>query len=266
MTGSPARLPSGEFLVFREPAGVAGNGFRANAAHRGPDGLLYFAARPGSRSSTPRRSRRRRPPRVALTAFRIQGREVPLARAVRTKELVLQPDENFFALEFAAMDFADVSQNRYQYMLEALNPDWVDAGNTPVANYTSVPPDRYVFRVEARNSEGIWNRNALALPIRVLAPYYKQGWFRSLVMVGVLSMVAGFYTYRLRQLEARQKLRLEIAGKLHDDIGANLSNIAFKADIVRTPRPWTSVAQRFSATWADWLGTPPTRCGKRCGS
>jgi len=45
--------------------------------------------------------------------------------------------------------------------------------------------------------------------------------------------VVGFYTYRLRQLEARQKLRLEIAGKLHGDIGANLSTIALKAEMVR---------------------------------
>ena len=226
---------SGEILVFREPAGLAGNRFLANGAHRGPDGTLYFGGQAGLTIVDPTAiASMGTIPNVALTAFRIQGRDAPLARAVRTNELVLAPDENFFAFEFAAMDFADVSQNRYRYMLEGLDADWVDAGNTPVANYTSVPPDRYVFRVEARNSEGIWNKNALALPIRVLAPYYEQWWFRSLVMVAVLSMVAGFYTYRLRQVEARQRLRLEIAGKLHDDIGANLSNIALKADMVRT--------------------------------
>jgi len=240
---------NGEFLVFREPAGVAGNGFLANAAHRGSDGLLYFGGKAGLTIVDPEAiAASRNVPRAALTAFRIQGREVPLARAVRTDELVLEPDENFFAFEFAAMDFADVSQNRYRYMLEGLDPDWVDAGNTPVANYTSIPPDRYVFRVAARNSEGVWNDDALTLPIRVLAPFYEQWWFRSLVVVGVLSLVAGFYTYRLRQLEARQRLRLEIAGKLHDDIGANLSNIALKADMVRTS---SSLDDRRTAILGD---------------
>ena len=224
-----------EILVFREPAGLAGNRFYANGAHRGPDGTLYFGGPGGLTIVDPDAiSLHAPPPAVALTDFRIQGREVPLARAVRTDQLVLAPDENFFAFDFAAMDFADVSQNRYRYMLEDLDPDWVDAGGTPVANYTSVPPGRYVFRVAARNSEGVWNDDALALPIRVLAPYYRTWWFRSLVTLAALSLAAGFYTYRLRQLEARQALRLEIAGKLHDDIGANLSNIALKADMMRT--------------------------------
>jgi hypothetical protein len=238
-----------EFLVFREPAGIAGNQFLANAAHRGPDGTLYFGGAAGLTIVDPAAiASSGNVPHGALTAFRIQGRDVPLSRALRTDELVLAPDENFFAFEFAAMDFADVSQNRYRYMLEGLDPDWVDAGNTPVANYTSVPPDPYVFRVAVRNSEGVWNDNALAIPMRVLAPYYQTWWFRSLVLVGVLSLVIGFYTYRLRQLEARQKLRLEIAGKLHDDIGANLSNIALKADMVRTT---ASLDDRRSAILGD---------------
>lgn len=228
-------LESGRILTLREPAGLAGNRFYANGAHRAPDGRLYFAGPDGVTIVDPSTIETTGTvPTVALTAFRIQGRDAPLARAVRTDELVLKPDENFFAFDFAAMDFADVSQNRYRYKLEGLDPDWVDAGNTPVANYTSVPAASYVFRVAARNSEGIWNGNALALPIRVQAHYYATWWFRSLVLLSVLSLVMAFYTYRLRQLEARQRLRLEIAGKLHDDIGANLSNIALKAEMVRT--------------------------------
>ncbi len=224
---------SGEFLTFREPAGLAGSRFWANA-HRDSDGILYFGGPGGLSVVDPATiAALGVPPEVALTAFRIQGRDAPLARAVRTELLDLEPDENFFAFEFAAMDFADVSQNRYRYRLEGLDADWVDAGTEPVANYTSVPPGRYTFRVAARNSDGIWNESALALPIRVQAPFHRTLWFRSLVVVAVLSLLVGFYTYRLRQLEARQRLRLEIAGRLHDDIGANLSTIALKAEMVR---------------------------------
>jgi signal transduction histidine kinase len=154
--------------------------------------------------------------------------------------LDLEPDENFFAFEFAAMDFVDASQNRYRYRLEGLDPDWIDAGGNPVANYTSVPPDRYVFRVAARNSEGVWNENALVIPLRVQAPFHQTMWFRSLVLVALMSIGWGLLALRRRELQARERvrvqaregLRTEIAGELHDDIGANLSTIVQKAWLV----------------------------------
>jgi signal transduction histidine kinase len=46
-------------------------------------------------------------------------------------------------------------------------------------------------------------------------------------------MISALYSYRLSQLTARQNLRLEIAGQLHDDIGANLSAIALKTEMIR---------------------------------
>jgi signal transduction histidine kinase len=96
-----------------------------------------------------------------------------------------------------------------------------------------VPSGDYTFRVAARNSEGVWNESGLAIPVRVQTPYYETGWFRSGLVVAVLLMISALYSYRLSQLTARQNLRLEIAGKLHDDIGANLSAIALKTKMVR---------------------------------
>lgn len=239
---------TGEMLVFREPAGLAGSRFYANPAYRDVNGVLFFGGPAGLSVVNPTAiASQGVPPRVALTGFRIQGRNAPLARALRTDLLDLRPNENFFAFEFAALDFTDVTQNRYRYRLDGLDPTWVDAAEA-VANYTSVPPGHYTFRVAARNSEGVWNEDALSLPIRVQAPFHQTLWFRTLVALAVLSLVAGFYTYRFRQLEARQRLRLEIAGKLHDDIGANLSTIALKAEMVRGAR---ELDERRAAQLAD---------------
>lgn len=222
-----------DVLVFTDAAGLAGNRFWANAVHRAEDGVLVFGGQQGMTILDPAEMRRRStPPPAALTGFRIQGREESLSRALTPGGLDLAPDENFFSFEFAALDFVDPSQNRYRYRLEGLDPEWIDAGTTNVANYTSVPPDRYVFRVAARNSEGVWNEDALALPIRVRAPYYQTAWFRTSALLLLATMVYGLYAYRVRQLQARQALRLEIAGGLHDDIGADLSTIALKASMV----------------------------------
>jgi signal transduction histidine kinase len=161
--------------------------------------------------------------------------------------LDLGPDENFFALEMAALDFTDVALNEYRYRLDPLDADWVENGTNPVANYTSVPPGRYTFRAQARLIGAPWSGEGLTIPLRVRPPFHQTWWFRSAVVVAVLSLISAFYAYRLRELhkrqavelrelEARQELRLGIAGKLHDDIGANLSTMALKAEMVRSAK------------------------------
>jgi signal transduction histidine kinase len=53
----------------------------------------------------------------------------------------------------------------------------------------------------------------------------------------MLTLMAGTvfaaWRYRRNELERVRAMRLQIAGELHDDIGANLSAIALKSDLVR---------------------------------
>lgn len=52
---------------------------------------------------------------------------------------------------------------------------------------------------------------------------------RGLTAVLLISLLS---SYRLREMRRRQDLRLGIAGRLHDDIGADLSAMALKAEMV----------------------------------
>ncbi|UOQ73965.1 triple tyrosine motif-containing protein [Hymenobacter cellulosilyticus] len=51
-------------------------------------------------------------------------------------------------------------KNRYAYMLENFDPDWVQAGTKREATYTNLDPGTYTFRVRATNNDGIWNPRA----------------------------------------------------------------------------------------------------------
>ncbi|HSH75941.1 MAG TPA: two-component regulator propeller domain-containing protein, partial [Longimicrobiales bacterium] len=83
------------FLVFGEAAGLAGNRFFANSAAKGRSGELFFGGPDGLTIVDPSAVEPRDvPPRVALTLFRIHGREVPLSRALAEDGLDLEPNEN----------------------------------------------------------------------------------------------------------------------------------------------------------------------------
>jgi ligand-binding sensor domain-containing protein/signal transduction histidine kinase len=224
---------TGAIRVLKESAGLTGNRFFANSAVRTSRGEVLFGGPGGVTIIYPSLfTGEDFRPNVAVTRFRIRTEEALLARIRPEDGLDLGPQESFFTFEFAAMDFRQPALNRYRYQLVGLDDDWIEAGTSRIANYTSVPPRRYTFRVQAMNAEGLWSAEPLSIPVRVRPPYHRTWWFRSAVAAAVAALVIGFFLYRLKELQRRQDLRLGIAGKLHDDIGANLAAIALKAEMI----------------------------------
>jgi signal transduction histidine kinase/streptogramin lyase len=223
-----------EFWIFTEDSGIQSSRFFANSAFAGDDGRLYFGGPNGVTVIDPTLVEKREvPPPVALVRFVVGGVErMDITNRSSRSGVDLGPRENFFTVRFAALDLAEAGQSRFQYKLDDFEEDWVDAGADRAAHYTGVPPGRYTFRVQARNSEGTWNRDGLAIPLLLRAPYYQTPWFRALAAAAILGLLAAAYFYRRQQLERVRAMRLQIAGELHDDIGANLSAIALKSDLV----------------------------------
>lgn len=224
------------FWVFGEESGLQSSRFYFNAAFRSDDGRLYFGGPNGVNVVDPASlSPPTQPPPMVLTRFSVRGRARPEVNNLTARAgLDLAPGDNFFTLEMSALDFADETLNEYRYRLDPLDDGWVESGSSPVANYTSVPPDRYVFRAQVRRHGGDWQATGLSIPI-VVHPFMHQTlWFKATVGLLVLGLISALYAYRLRELHRRQELRLSIAGKLHDDIGADLSTIAVKAGMVKT--------------------------------
>ena len=253
--GGLARFdPSTEdFWVFLLSSGIQDMRFFANSAYRSPEGLLYFGGPNGITVIDPERVvPRSTPPGLALIHFAVEGAEREDITNLSAREGVeLGPDENFFTLEFAALDFTESSRNWFRYRLDDFEGSWVDAGTQRSARYTDVRPGRYTFRVEARNSDGVWSEGGLAVPILVRPPFYDTVWFRA----AALSLLAGIlwvvHLYRRRENERIRTMRLRIAGELHDDIGANLSAIALKSALVRRI---TDMEDRGTTALADIQG------------
>ncbi len=222
------------FTTYKARVGLQNNQFYVGSTHKNAKGELFFGGPGGFNIIDPKKIRATPlPPPVVLTDFTVHNKPFDLSQSATTvEEIVLNYDENFFSFTFAALDFTDVSQNRYAYKLEGLDRDWIDNGTSPTASYTSVPHGTYTLRVRAANNEGVWNEEGLALPITIHPPFWATWWFRILVILAVIGLLAAAYTYRVRQLLRVERMRLRIASALHDDIGANLSSIAIKSEMV----------------------------------
>lgn len=212
---------SGQFRHYTGRDGMAEGDYFVGAAYRMPDGVMAFGSfndgltllHPGAVRGNPVA------PQIRITDFLIFNESVRNGRPrdgfsldgpiQNARHAVLSYKDTMFALEFAALHFADPRRNAYRYQLEGVDKDWVltDASKR-FASYTNLAPGHYVFRVTGSNKDGVWNEAGTSLSIEITPPFWATWWFRIAAAVLLLSAIAGAYRLRVRALVG-QKLQLE---------------------------------------------------------
>src|SRR4029077_20747626 len=79
--------------------------------------------------------------------------------------------------QYTALSFVAPKDVTFQYKLEGFDREWVEAGGRRTAYYTNLPPGRYVFRVKAANSDGIWNEAGTSIGFSITPYVYETWWF-----------------------------------------------------------------------------------------
>ena len=165
---------SAAFRTFGAADGLQSDEFNGGSFHRGPSGTLWFGGILGVTGVRPAdvRDDPFAPP-VALLSFSRLGKKLPPSEWLPSRSVVLGPREGFFSVSFSALSFRGAAKCRYAWKLEGLDESWVDGGTRRRADYTSVPPGEYLFRVKAANEDGAWNEEGASLRIVVRPPWWK---------------------------------------------------------------------------------------------
>ena len=219
-------------------------------ACRAPDGTLWFPSIKGLLSVNPARlSRNTNPPPVIIESVRIEGREQNPQRlgAGWPAGVVVPARREQLEINYTSLNLAAPDRARFKYRLEGHEEKWTEAGNVRTAQYPKLPPGGYRFQVTACNEDGVWNDTGASLAITVEPPFWRTWWFLTAVAAGVLAAIVGgvYYasTQRLhRQLqvlkakEALEKERARIARDIHDQLGANLTQVSLLSELVEADR------------------------------
>jgi len=139
---------------------------------------------------------------------------------------------NTLEFSFVALNYTNPLENQYKYQLTDYDPDWIYDKKNRTARYVQLPPGTYNFKVLGANNDGIWNPEPEKLTVIITPPYWKTIWFRALVGLVVLLLLWLAYRYRVRKLLEVERIKLRIAGDLHDEIGSGLSGIALTGDVL----------------------------------
>ena len=142
-------------------------------------------------------------------------------------KLVIPPDKNTFTIEFAAIDHAPQNKKRYKYLLEGSTDQWVETvNNANYVTFTNLPAGKYTLRVRAKLHDGEWNNDDVAsIKIVVRSPWWLTWWFKSIILVCLLTCVYLIFKTRSIRLARVKEMRKQIAGDLHDEIGSTLSSV-----------------------------------------
>jgi two-component sensor histidine kinase len=222
--------------------GLQSNEFNSGAYAQTAEGTLIFGGVNGATEFHPD-SLRDNPylPPIVMTEFYIFNEPEKLNQTISNiDEIILSYRENYFSFDFASLDFSIPDRNRFAYMLEGLDQDWIYSGNRPFAGYTRVDPGEYVFKVKGTNSDGAWNDAGASVRIIITPPFWKTWWFTLLGILTIGGGIAFLILYRVKRLLEIERLRSKIAANLHDDIGAGLTEISIMGEVIGQKLPQSS--------------------------
>lgn len=238
--GEADGLPTSECALGSQPA----------ACQTRSDGRLWFATIQGLVTVDPAELKPNTyPAPVRIESVLLENREVSTNNldSDRIRSVVVPPGKERLEIHYTSLNLSAADRSQFKYRLEGHETRWTDAGSSRVARYSNLTPGEYHFHVIACNEDGIWNQTGATLAVTVLPPFWQTWWFRGPSIAVLLGAIVGLVRYfstqklhrqlaGLRQREALEKERGRIARDLHDQLGANLTQVALLSEMAEADR------------------------------
>lgn len=227
------RLDPGNGLVqhFTEDDGLAPGVIETSFCDR--QGNLWFGSAQGLSRLEPAAEAPQRPPPIRITRVLADGAREPLpdlgAREVRLPDL--GPGSASVQIDFLAIDFGPGGRLRYQYLLEGIDRDWSAATDQRSVVYGRLPPGRHRFRVRCVANDGSIGPTPAEVRFTILPPPWRRPEVLSLIAAAAVGLAYLLHRTRLKNALAVERVRMRVATDLHDDIGADLSEIAILSEL-----------------------------------
>ncbi|MCG8578581.1 MAG: ATP-binding protein [Bacteroidales bacterium] len=208
-------VENGKIKTFDITDGVSGNFFRVGGASKSRSGNLYFGSNKGLNLIKPYDNGTNPfTPEVQINSFLLFGKKVQMGeeydgkvllnKAIEdVKNIELKHYQNNISLEFIALHYANAQKNKYEYMLEGFDEEWMPTiAERRFATYSNLSHGNYTFKVRVANSDGVWNETPSMLHINILRPWWLTWW----AYVLYLFAISGVWYIIFLALAQRQKI------------------------------------------------------------
>jgi len=242
--------------IYDVKDGLQSNEFNGNSFYLSQTGELFFGGINGFNRFEPQRIiENKSPPKIVLTDFLLFNRSVTIisAQEKRASEqkygftlpvaiddmehLTIGHRENLVSFEFAAFDYSNPMKNQYSYLLEGHDENWIVASSrNRRATYTNLSAGEYVLRIQASNSDGVWNIEGKALKVTVLPPWWLSNLAFAIYAIIIVGSLWAFHHYRTKSLR-------RLAAKLERRVNDRTATI--KQLLVQKDRMFANISHEF---------------------
>ncbi len=206
----------------------------------GKNGIIYFSPHTMKKNNWS--------PMPIITEFQIQNEEVfpgmeingqvPLVKDLNyDRKIELNYKNRNFSLQFSEPSFANEKLNKFQYMLEGFDKNWINTNsNSRSVQYTNLYPGNYVFKIISSNSDGHWSKVA-SYEIKILPPF----WLTPTAFLLIFLVLSAIFYFIRREIKNRIRLKQELLTEKvnrEQDIKLNNEKLRFFTNIsheLRTP-------------------------------
>lgn len=206
----------------------------------GKNGIIYFSPHAISENKIAKTP--------MITEFKIQNEEIepgveingqiPLIKDINdTKNITLEYKNRNFSLQFSAPSYVKEKLNRFEYMLEGFDEDWISTtSNSRTVQYTNLFPGDYTFKIKSSNSDGFWS-DVNAYYITIKPPF----WLTYQALFLFLALLILIIYFIRKEMKNRLRLKQELVTEKVNrerDIKLNNEKLRFFTNIsheLRTP-------------------------------
>lgn len=229
---------------------------QVNRLYAHESGLIWMATDDGIIQYNPSKDRylQGNPPEPFKTHVRgVYVRGDSLINAdLKNKGYELEYEDNELRFQYAAAQYREPSETRYQIWLEGFEEEWSNWTSEVQKDYTNIPEGNYTFHVRARDVYGTISRTD-TFSFRVFPPWYRTWWAYSLYVLLIGGLLYGLHKIRINRILREQRIRNRIASDLHDEVSATLSSITYFAEAIRQV-PEQQQADRFVGLISESAG------------
>ncbi len=217
------------YRSFTTNQGLIANELNAGGSYLASDGTIWLGTVEGLSLFDPGRLETNNvSPGLEFEEILISGAEVDPGR-----KYTFPHNRNFLQATFSGLTYEAPEQNIFEYRLNGFDDKW-QLGRENSLRYPSLPPDEYRLQIRVYNADGVTGTKNAEFSFQILPPFYFQWWFIFLATAAFIGLILFIIRYyRVSKQVDIEKMRVQIASDLHDDVGSSLTELALQSDFLQ---------------------------------
>jgi len=140
------------------------------------------------------------------------------------KKILIPNNYTQVNINFSCINFSNSKKSAFYYKIKELQKDWINNKSETYVSLIGVSPGTYTLQVQAFNEDQIPSE-IKELTLIFLPKWYQTLGFKILLLLAIAAIFYGLYRFRINHLKKEEKIRNQVAGDLHDELGSTLNSV-----------------------------------------